>query len=84
MKKTDVPNRESSQGKQSPPVVDLYSLPGHLIRRLQQIALAIFAEATKAFGITAVQYAALQAIRTNPGVDQIRLAGLIAPTVPMP
>lgn len=60
------------------PVFDFHTLPGHLIRRLQQIALAIFAEETKPFGITTVQYAALKAIQASPGLDQIRLAGLIA------
>src|SRR5580693_7916546 len=33
--------------------------PGHLIRRLQQIALALFLNETKAFGITPVQYSAM-------------------------
>jgi len=55
-------------------VVDLDALPGHLIRRLQQIAVAIFLQETEASGITPVQYAALQAVANQPGIDQRTLA----------
>jgi len=48
---------------------DLYSKPGHLIRRAQQIAVAIFMEECANFDLTPVQYAALVAIRENPGTD---------------
>jgi DNA-binding MarR family transcriptional regulator len=55
-------------------------MPGHLARRFQQIAVAVFlAEVEQAgFDLTPVQYAALAAISSNPGIDQITLAGLIA------
>jgi len=55
-------------------------MPGHLARRFQQIAVAVFlAEVEGAgFDLTPVQYAALAAIRINPGIDQVTLAGLIA------
>jgi len=56
----------------------LYSKPGHLIRRLQQIAVAIFMEETAEFGITPVQYAALIAVRAHPDIDVTRLSALIA------
>lgn len=58
----------------------LYTLPGHLIRRLQQIAVALFAArmAEAGLDLTPVQYAALTTIRDNPGIDQATLAGLIA------
>lgn len=58
----------------------LYTLPGHLIRRLQQIAVALFAArmAEAGLDLTPVQYAALSTIHDNPGVDQATLAGLIA------
>ena len=57
------------------PVVDLEQLPGHHIRRLQQIAVAIFLQETEATGITPVQYAALQTVVANmPGLDQRTLA----------
>src|SRR3954451_10306009 len=61
-------------------VRDNNELPGHLARRFQQIAVAVFlVEVGEAgFDLTPVQYAALSAIRANPGIDQVTLAGLIA------
>ena len=56
----------------------LYDKPGHLIRRLQQIAVAIFMTEAKAFDITPVQYAALLAIDLHPGIDQTALVSIIA------
>ena len=56
----------------------LYGAPGHLIRRCQQIAVAIFMDETKSFGLTPVQYAALVAVRARPAIDQTRLVKLIA------
>jgi DNA-binding MarR family transcriptional regulator len=57
---------------------DLYRMPGHLIRRAQQISTALFTEECSHFDLTSVQYAALFAIRQNPGVDATRLSTLIA------
>ena len=57
---------------------DLHSKPGHLIRRAQQIAVAIFMEECAGFDLTPVQYAALVAIRENPGIDATRLSALVA------
>ena len=57
--------------------MDLDTLPGHHIRRLHQIAVAIFLQETEAHGITPVQYAALQAVNNAPGVDQRTLARTI-------
>ncbi|ADZ70234.1 MarR family winged helix-turn-helix transcriptional regulator [Polymorphum gilvum] len=61
-------------------MIDIEEMPGHLVRRFQQIAVAIFhAEVGKTgFDLTPVQYAALARISTNPGIDQATLAGLIA------
>lgn len=55
----------------------LASLPGHYIRRLQQIAVALFLEETEAHNITPVQYAALSAAKRQPGMDQRTLASSI-------
>jgi len=55
----------------------LADMPGHRIRRLQQIAVAIFLQDTAAFGITPIQYAALRAVSDHPGIDQRTLAGRI-------
>ena len=54
--------------------------PGHLARRFQQIAVAIFHAEIEAAGhdLTPVQYAALSTIMTHPGINQVTLAGLIA------
>lgn len=56
---------------------ELDGLPGHNIRRLQQIAVAIFLQETADFGVTPVQYAALQAVANAPGIDQRSLARAI-------
>ena len=61
-------------------IFDLEALPGHLIRRLQQVAVAIFAtrfEDAK-IDLTPVQFAALHTIELSPGIDQASLAGMIA------
>jgi MarR family transcriptional regulator, lower aerobic nicotinate degradation pathway regulator len=57
--------------------VDLDNLPGYYIRRLQQIAVALFLDESRELGVTPVQYAALQAISDSPGIDQRTLAGRI-------
>jgi DNA-binding MarR family transcriptional regulator len=56
----------------------VYTKPGYLFRRMQQIAVAIFMEECSAFDLTPVQYAALVAIRTHPGIDATRLSAVIA------
>ena len=57
---------------------DLHAMPGHLIRRVHQISMALFAEECAASGLTSVQFAALTAIRENPDVDATRLSSLVA------
>jgi len=59
---------------------DTYEMPGHLARRFQQIAVAVFMAEVEAAGsdLTPVQYVALAAVDANPGIDQVTLAGLIA------
>ncbi len=61
-------------------VNDIPDMPGHLARRFQQIAVAVFlAEVEQAgYDLTPVQYAALAAVSAKPGIDQVTLAGLIA------
>jgi DNA-binding MarR family transcriptional regulator len=56
----------------------VYTRPGYLFRRMQQIAVAIFVEECSDFDLTPVQYAALVAIRTHPGIDATRLSAVIA------
>ena len=61
-------------------MADIYAKPGHLIRRLQQIAVAIFHTEVAKLGhdLTPVQYAALATVETHDGIDQATLAGQIA------
>lgn len=56
----------------------VYAAPGYLFRRMQQIAVALFMEECRAFDLTPVQYAALVAIHTHPGIDATRLSAVIA------
>jgi len=56
----------------------VYTAPGYLFRRMQQIAVAIFMEECRSFDLTPVQYAALIAIHTHPGIDATRLSAVIA------
>ncbi|HKR87363.1 MAG TPA: MarR family transcriptional regulator [Phenylobacterium sp.] len=53
-------------------------MPGHLIRRLHQIGVAIFMESTKDIGLTPIQYATLTVADSYPGIDQRRLSELVA------
>jgi DNA-binding MarR family transcriptional regulator len=57
--------------------VDLESLPGYHIRRLHQIAVAIFLQELDETGLTPVQYAVLQSVSNTPGADQRTLAATI-------
>lgn len=57
--------------------LDLYEQPGHLIRRAQQIAVAMFAEAIGR-DVTPVQYAVLRMLQERPGIDQVTLAREVA------
>jgi DNA-binding MarR family transcriptional regulator len=56
----------------------LYAKPGHLARRFEQIAVAIFMEETARFNVTPVQYAILMALVDNPGIDATQLSQFVA------
>jgi DNA-binding MarR family transcriptional regulator len=53
-------------------------MPGHLIRRLHQAAVALFSETTADYSITPVQYATMAAAARFPSIDQRSLADLVA------
>ncbi len=55
----------------------LYRRPGFIIRRAHQIALALFDEAGREFGITTTQYSVLHTLRAWPEIDQVSLCNLI-------
>lgn len=52
--------------------------PGYAIRRLHQISVGIFLQEAGGLGVTPVQYAALQVVGNQPGIDQRTLARSIA------
>jgi DNA-binding MarR family transcriptional regulator len=55
-------------------------MAGHLIRRLHQHSTQVYTARLRdaGFDITSVQFAALDAINANPGIDQAGVAALIA------
>lgn len=57
----------------------VHDMAGHLIRRLHQQSTHVFAQKTQAagFDLTAVQFAALDAIQAHPGTDQAYVAEVI-------
>jgi DNA-binding MarR family transcriptional regulator len=60
--------------------IEIFDMPGHLIRRLHQASQAAFdAEIANAgFDLTPVQFAALYVAAARPGLDQASLASAIA------
>ncbi len=64
-------------GKLKSPV-PFYNMPGHLIRRLQQVSVALFAQAAGELGVSPVQFAALAWVHAHPQSDQASLARAIA------
>jgi DNA-binding MarR family transcriptional regulator len=52
--------------------------PGYLVRKCLQLHSAFFAEATAGFDITPPQWAALRALHDRPGIEQTKLAEIIA------
>ena len=60
--------------------MDRIEMAGHLIRRLHQQSTQIFQAQTQAagFDLTSVQFAALDAIAQQPGIDQASLAATIS------
>lgn len=58
----------------------ILTMPGHVIRRLNQMSTQVFARRMQEAGIdiTPVQFAALDAIKSFPGSDQAGIAAKIA------
>ncbi|WAC22359.1 MarR family winged helix-turn-helix transcriptional regulator [Blastomonas sp. SL216] len=56
----------------------LASMPGHLIRRSQQIATALFAEEVGELDLTPVQFAVLMVVVDRPRIEAARISDLIA------
>lgn len=62
----------------SPRRIALDAQPGHRIRRLQQVAVAIFMQEAAASGVTPVQFAVLLTLSSQPGIDQRTLARAVS------
>ncbi|MGD9835894.1 MAG: MarR family winged helix-turn-helix transcriptional regulator [Piscinibacter sp.] len=60
--------------------MDRIEMAGHLIRRLHQQSTQVFQARTQAagFDLTSVQFAALDAVAQQPGIDQASLAATIS------
>jgi len=57
---------------------DFAQAPGHLVRRTQQIAVALFMAELAHEDVTPVQCAILNALMDTPGIDQVTLASQVA------
>jgi DNA-binding MarR family transcriptional regulator len=53
-------------------------MPGHLLRRCQQIAVSIFLKECRACDLTPLQFAALSALAEHGALDQAHLGGISA------
>lgn len=61
------------------PAVDaVFEMPGHLLRRCHQIAVAVFLEECQSFDLTPPQFAALAALDRHGPLDQASLGGVAA------
>ena len=56
-----------------PTAEEIANMPGFLIRRCNQISMALFLEETAGQDLTPAQYGALALIAAEPGMDQTRL-----------
>lgn len=68
------------QAKEPAEVAVSQRMPGHLIRRLHQLSTHVFQQRVReaGFDLTPIQFAALDALRFNTGIDQAGLALAIA------
>jgi len=60
------------------PSVHLNEQPGYLMRRMHQISVGIFMAEVEGTGLTPIQFAALQAVSQQPGIDQKTLSKDVA------
>lgn len=74
------PIRRKPEATQPPVALEIHAMPGHLIRRMHQSATVIFdtTMAEAGLDLTPVQFSALHAAASHPGLDQASLAAAIA------
>lgn len=56
----------------------LQKRPGHLVRKMHQLAVGIFAQEMAAFDLTPVQFGVLSVVVDSPGIDQVSAAEAVA------
>jgi len=56
---------------------NLRDRPGHLVRRLHQIHVALFLEESAAYALTPVQFGVLDALRDGRALDQVTIAAQV-------
>jgi MarR family transcriptional regulator, lower aerobic nicotinate degradation pathway regulator len=56
----------------------LTDLPGHLLRRCHQISVALFLDECAGLDLTPLQFAVLNTLNENTGLDQATIGGLTA------
>jgi DNA-binding MarR family transcriptional regulator len=66
-----------AKSRDADPLETLYSRPGFLLRRANQIAAALFLEAVAEYDVTTTQYGALVVLSSRESVDQVGLANLL-------
>jgi DNA-binding MarR family transcriptional regulator len=70
--------------KPSSPLAPLYRRPGWLLKRCHHVAVSIFVDACRDFGLRPAQYGCLRVLEVYPEIDQLtlgRLTGLDRSTV---
>lgn len=58
-------------------IADIHGRPGFMLKRLHQVATALFIEECRPWHMTPSQYQALVALAEHPGIDQVALGRLI-------
>ena len=69
-----MPKKPSAKGV----LDDLYARPGHLMRRCQQVHVALFLRELEPLDLTPIQYSIIFVLSRLDGIDQATLAGLVA------
>ena len=73
----ELPASAGSTRGEPDPLLVMYSMPGHLIRRAKQKTTLAFAPITRRFNLTPIQYVVLKTISIRPGVDQAELGDIV-------
>ena len=60
------------------PIDMTLQMPGHLLRRCHQIAVAVFLDECQAFDLTPPQYVTLAALATHGALDKATIGGVTA------